>query len=109
MEQFTKEYIEENTFEGCGVQKGNFFILKPSEYVDRIPNAKDLDDAQRLAIMRYAKPKRYNHVYTIAFSVNTDNLNDEVTAAELIDGLQQRLNDMRESDDEMIAACGDAI
>lgn len=50
---------------------------------------------------------RYNHAFEIAFEVKSDHSakgDDDVPAAELRKGLQQRLNSM--SDREIVEACG---
>ena len=106
MEEITREYIKENTFEGGGVQKGSFFLSKPSQFVERIDNAKDIDDARRIAEETYIpKIKRYNHAYTIAFSVESDSRDEDVTAAEMIAGLERRIEDIRKTG-EIKEACG---
>lgn len=53
------------------------------------------------------KTPKYNHAFDIAFSVETDNEGDKVTADELKAGLAQRLANLLASDDvEIIEACG---
>ena len=49
---------------------------------------------------------KYNHAYTIAFSIDTDNPPDKVTAKELLNGLYERLVDLQKCDDEIIEAVG---
>lgn len=50
---------------------------------------------------------RYNHMFTIAFTVVTENDAENVTAAELREGLQRRLKELRVDGDydEIIEAC----
>jgi hypothetical protein len=50
--------------------------------------------------------KIYNHAFTIAFSVDTNNEGDKVTASELIEALEKRLKDLIENGDEIIEAVG---
>ncbi len=50
--------------------------------------------------------KKFNHAFDIAFSIESDNPGDEVTAEELIDGLERRLRHLRANGDEIIEACG---
>jgi hypothetical protein len=47
---------------------------------------------------------KYNHAFDIAFEVKTNNDGEHVTADELRNGLNNRLNNL--SDDELIEACG---
>ena len=50
---------------------------------------------------------KYNHAFDIAFSIETDNNGENVTAKELKAGLAKRLADLLASDDvEIIEACG---
>ena len=57
---------------------------------------------------RYKKmKKRYNHAFTIAFSVETDNDRYHVTKQELLIGLIERFNNLlKEEDDIIVEACG---
>src|SRR6476646_3924181 len=49
----------------------------------------------------------FNHAYTIAFSVDTDNPPDRVTADELKAGLARRLADLLAAPgDQIVEACG---
>ena len=51
--------------------------------------------------------KKYNHAYTIAFSINTDNESKDVTALELVSGILNRVSDITSSDiSEIHEACG---
>jgi hypothetical protein len=51
--------------------------------------------------------KKYNHAFSIAFSVNTDNEGKSVTEEELLCALVGRIKDISEGKDcEMIEACG---
>jgi hypothetical protein len=51
--------------------------------------------------------KKFNHAFDIAFSIESDNVGEEVTAAELKAGLAKRLADLLASDDvEIIESCG---
>ena len=47
---------------------------------------------------------KYNHAFTIAFTVETDNEADEVTSVQLINGLAARLKEMIDNGDEIIEA-----
>lgn len=50
--------------------------------------------------------KLYNHAFSIAFSIDTNNEGDKVTAEELLDGLRKRLHDLEKNPPEIIEACG---
>lgn len=52
-----------------------------------------------------SRPK-YNHAFDIAFTVETDNDGEAVTAAELFAGLEARIAALRSNPDEIIEACG---
>lgn len=47
---------------------------------------------------------KYNHAFDIAFSIETDNEGENVTADELREGLRKRLDGI--SDAELIESCG---
>lgn len=49
--------------------------------------------------------KKYNHAFTMAFSLNSNNTGDEVTEKELIRALKRRVREL-ESAGEAIEACG---
>jgi len=49
---------------------------------------------------------KYNHAYTIAFSVDSDNKAEDVTADELIAGMSRRLRDLVRNGDEIVEATG---
>lgn len=51
--------------------------------------------------------KKYNHAFTIAFSVDSDNDGENCTAEELLNALKKRVAQM-EADDEVIEATGKA-
>ena len=48
----------------------------------------------------------YNHAYDIAFSLNSKNEDEKVTAEELIFALKKRITDLEKNGDEIIEACG---
>lgn len=51
--------------------------------------------------------KKYNHAYTIAFSIDSDNIDENVTNNELIKGLEKRIDDIKNGKDAtMIECCG---
>ena len=50
---------------------------------------------------------KYNHAFTIAFSIESDNDGENVTAKELKDGLFKKAQEFLTSDDiEILEACG---
>jgi len=49
--------------------------------------------------------KKYNHAFTVAFAVNSDNEGGYVTQNELMEALLNRLNDLVDND-ELEEACG---
>ena len=49
--------------------------------------------------------KRYNHAFTLAFEVHTDNDSDSVTDEELMAAITDRLNELRGVPDAMVKAC----
>jgi hypothetical protein len=49
---------------------------------------------------------KYNHLFAIAFGVDSDHESDGVTAAELREALDKRIRELR-SDDEVLEACSD--
>ena len=56
--------------------------------------------------------KRYNHAYTIAFSLDADEADPyEVSPEDLIDALQKRINDLRLYKTETLEAieCWDSV
>ena len=54
--------------------------------------------------------KKYNHAFTIAFIVDSDNDDNEITADELIQGVLNRLSSiMKTGKEEMLEACGAAF
>jgi hypothetical protein len=53
------------------------------------------------------KLPKYNHAFTIAFSVESDNDCENVTAKELKEGLSTKVKELFSSDDmEILEACG---
>lgn len=50
--------------------------------------------------------KKFNHAFTIAFSIESDNDSEDVTKEELWQGLQGRLDDLCVNRDEITEACG---
>lgn len=48
--------------------------------------------------------KKYNHAFTIAFEVLSDNEGEDVTADELKEGLANRLRSLKHGD-EILEAC----
>ena len=53
------------------------------------------------------KLPKYNHAFTIAFSIESDNDGENVTAKELKDGLFKKAQEFLTSDDiEILEACG---
>ena len=48
----------------------------------------------------------YNHAFSIGFEVVSEHDGENVTAEELLEGLRRRLEDLEESGDEIIEACG---
>lgn len=50
--------------------------------------------------------KKFNHAFSIMFTVETTNHGQEVTERELINGLQKRLSDLKKVKGEIIEACG---
>lgn len=52
-------------------------------------------------------PKKFNHAFTIAFSIDSDNDGENVTNKELLQGLINRVNDIiGEEDCDLTEACG---
>jgi len=49
---------------------------------------------------------KYNHAFTIAFTVISDNDGEHVTKQELVAGVLRRVADLVENGDEIIEACG---
>ena len=50
---------------------------------------------------------KYNHAFTIAFSVETEHEADDVTAEELRDAIRKRIDDcMNGTDADLIECCG---
>ena len=59
-----------------------------------------------LKIIEIQKP-RYNHAYTVAFSIESDNTGENVTPKELIEGLRRRLRELESGGDDLVVeACG---
>jgi len=50
--------------------------------------------------------KRYNHAFTLAFSLETDNEGDKVTEEELLQAIKKRIRDLEKVEGEIIEACG---
>jgi hypothetical protein len=50
--------------------------------------------------------KRYNHMFSICFTVDTDNDSEHITEKELIAGLYNRLQALEANAGEIIEACG---
>ncbi len=50
--------------------------------------------------------KKFNHAYTLGFSIDSDNPSENVTAEELLAGLVLRLDELRRNPQEAIEACG---
>jgi hypothetical protein len=48
----------------------------------------------------------YNHAFTIAFSLETNNEGGKVTSDELLKALQERLNDLQKFPEQIIEAVG---
>lgn len=54
------------------------------------------------------KTKLYNHAFEIAFSINSDYEGDNVPEEELIQGLEERLKEMKSTPGLILEACGAA-
>ena len=52
------------------------------------------------------KVKKYDHAYTIAFALQTDNDAEHVTEKELLVALSQRLTNLIAGLDDIVEACG---
>lgn len=105
-----KAYIEKNTFQGAGAFCNRFYIELPSGFVAHIDKASTLEEAVKEAKKRYLdRVKRYNHAYTIAFSIDTDHEDKDVTADELLEGLENRLKNLRQHKAEILEAVGAAF
>ncbi len=50
-------------------------------------------------------PPKWDHAYSIGFSLKTDHEGDQVTTEELITALQGRIEDLRANGDEVLEAC----
>jgi hypothetical protein len=50
--------------------------------------------------------KKYNHAFTVGFSIESDNDGDDITIDELWQGLEARLSDLRANRKEIGEACG---
>lgn len=98
-------YIAENTFEGAGVQEGNFFFIKPSGFVERVPAATTLNGAIQICTKRHMK--QWNHAFDIGFAVHTKSEEPfEATNEEILEGLEARLQDLRQNPQEIKEAIG---
>ncbi len=56
----TREYIEENVVEGGGCNKGRFYLRKPSGYYPKIPYARTLEEAKKMAWNRWGEKPLIN-------------------------------------------------
>ncbi len=52
------------------------------------------------------KSRKYNHAFTIAFELETNNKGENVTKDELLAALRKRIVDLENNGDEIIEACG---
>ena len=54
--------------------------------------------------MRRGKPRGllYDHLFSICFSVKTPRRDGDVTRDEIIDGIERRLNELMEMDDDLV-------
>ena len=68
---------------------------------DRIKWLKD----QGVDVSRLEAQKKYNHAFTIGFSIESDNEGGEVTASELLEGLRKRYESMMSDGDQDIVEC----
>jgi len=50
--------------------------------------------------------KKYNHAYTVAFSIDTDHEPDEVTVDELLEGMYRRVDQLAHCRQEVQESCG---
>lgn len=50
--------------------------------------------------------KLYNHAFEVAFSINSDNDGESVTEKEMIQGLEERLKELKATPGLAIEACG---
>lgn len=59
---------------------------------------------------RVKRMKKYNHMFDIAFTVESDNLPEDVTGREMFEGLMRRITrmiaDNKNIDKEFAEACG---
>ena len=49
---------------------------------------------------------KFNHAFTIAFAIESDNDGENITAVELLEGLEQRVRYLRRNPEEILEACG---
>ena len=50
--------------------------------------------------------KKFDHCFSIGFSVQSDNEGEDVTPEELWIALNQRMNNLKEDKNEILEACG---
>lgn len=50
---------------------------------------------------------KYDYVFSVNFSLQSDNSEEKVNESELLNALEKRLNDLKNSDNEIIEACGE--
>ena len=56
--------------------------------------------------MSKTKQKKYDHVFAVNFSLQSNNDGDHVTRNELLTALEKRFHHLLANDDEIIEACG---
>jgi len=54
----------------------------------------------------HTKKKKYNHLFGLGFTVNSDNDGENVTADELLAAMEQRVHYLRQHRGEILEACG---
>lgn len=64
------------------------------------------DCAEKEAALNAPQPARYSHLFSIGFSLDTNNAADQVTAAELFAAIHRRIADLERDPQEILEACG---